>query len=75
MCEPVGLTPKPVLPPHINTSWLQSYGLNYAKFQVMFAIAILSDESKWSAEKKEKLTNDFKSRLVVELWQYYSQMK
>jgi hypothetical protein len=41
----------------------------------MFAIAILSDESKWSAEKKEKLTNDFKSRLVVELWQYYSQMK
>jgi hypothetical protein len=75
MCEPVGLTPKPDLPPHINTSWLRSYGLNYAEFQVKFAIAVLSDESNWTSEEKKKLTDDFKRRLMVELWQRYNQMK
>jgi len=75
MCEPIGLTPNPAFPPHINTSWLQSYGLNYAEFQVKFAIAILSDESGWTPEQKLKLTENFKRRLMVELWQRYKQMK
>uniref|UniRef100_A0A6C0CUH8 Uncharacterized protein n=1 Tax=viral metagenome TaxID=1070528 RepID=A0A6C0CUH8_9ZZZZ len=74
MCEPVGITPKPALPPHINTSWLQSYGLNYAEFQVKFAIAVLSDETSWTYEKKKKLTDDFKHRLMVELWDRYKRM-
>jgi hypothetical protein len=75
MCEPVGLTPKPALLPHNNKSWLQSYGLNYAEFQVKFAIAVLSDENGWTYQEKKKLTDNFKQRLMVELWQRYKQME
>jgi hypothetical protein len=78
MDEPIGLTPRPAFPEHINASWLQSWGLNYAGFIVKAAgEAILESPfpKKWTFDRKKRKTAEYRRFLIVELWKHYHKMK